>query len=168
MRLCRYYMARYPRGFTYYMARYPKGFTIIELMIVLAMIGILAGIAVPAYSTYVNKAKNKEAITDITIIAMEIDEYVLENGKHPNSLAELSGIDLLDPWGNPYQYLNFENVKGKGKMRKDRFMVPINTYYDLYSMGEDGRSSTPLTAKHSRDDIIRANVGQFVGLAMNY
>ncbi len=149
-------------------SKYTKGFTIIELVIVLAIIGILAGIAIPTYSAYLRKSKNSEAMADITVIALEIDKYVIENMKYPDSLAELSGIDLQDPWGNPYQYLNFETAKGKGKMRKDRFMVPINTYYDLYSMGEDGRSVTPLTAKHSRDDIIRANDGQFVGLATNY
>ena len=64
--------------------------------------------------------------------------------------------------------LNFETVKGKGKMRKDRFLVPINSDYDLYSMGEGGTSVPPLTAKSSRDDIIRANDGQFVGLAEKY
>ena len=53
-------------------------------------------------------------------------------------------------------------------MRKNRFMVPINSDYDLYSMGKDGQSVSPLTAKASRDDIIRANDGQFIGLASNY
>jgi len=46
--------------------------------------------------------------------------------------------------------------------------VPINTDFDLYSMGPDGRSAPPLTAKHSRDDIVRANDGAFIGLASDY
>jgi len=46
--------------------------------------------------------------------------------------------------------------------------VPINSTYDLYSMGADGRTATPLTAAISRDDIIRANDGQYVGFAENY
>jgi general secretion pathway protein G len=50
-------------------------------------------------------------------------------------------------------------------MRKDRFLVPINTYYDLYSMGPDGQSQPPLTARVSRDDVIRANDGQYFGPA---
>ncbi len=42
-------------------------------------------------------------------------------------------------------------------------MVPINSDYDLYSKGPDGASQGPLTAKASRDDIIRANNGRFIG-----
>ena len=53
-------------------------------------------------------------------------------------------------------------------MRKDRFLVPINSCYDLYSMGKDGQSVPPLTAKASWDDIVRANDGAFVGLAWQY
>ena len=44
-----------------------------------------------------------------------------------------------------------------GKMRKNRFLVPINSEYDLYSMGKDGKTQMPLTAKASRDDVIFAN-----------
>jgi general secretion pathway protein G len=55
-----------------------------------------------------------------------------------------------------------------GQVRKDRNLVPINSRYDLYSMGADGRSVPPLTAQESRDDIIRANDGGYVGLAAGY
>lgn len=53
-------------------------------------------------------------------------------------------------------------------MRKDHSLVPINSDYDLYSMGPDGKSQAPLTANASRDDIIRANNGAFYGKASNY
>ncbi len=46
--------------------------------------------------------------------------------------------------------------------------MPINSDFDLYSMGKDGRSVGPLTARHSRDDIVRASNGRFVGLAEDY
>ena len=59
-------------------------------------------------------------------------------------------------------------VKGKGKLRKDKFLVPLNSDYDLYSMGPDGKSVPPLTAKASRDDILRANDGEFFGPAHLY
>jgi general secretion pathway protein G len=73
--------------------------------------------------------------------------------------------DRRDPWGNLYQYLNIETQKGVGKARKDQFLVPLNSDYDLYSMGRDGKSQSPLKAKASRDDILRANNGGYVGLA---
>jgi general secretion pathway protein G len=52
-----------------------------------------------------------------------------------------------------------------GKLRRDRFINPLNTDYDLYSMGRDGESSTNLNAKSSWDDIVRIKDGLFVGLA---
>ena len=55
-----------------------------------------------------------------------------------------------------------------GQLRKDKNLVPINTDYDLYSKGPDGKSVTPLTANSSRDDIIRANNGAYVGEAEDY
>lgn len=145
-----------------------RGFTLVELVLLVAIIGIIAGIAVPSYSSYIKKAKIKQAVADLKTISLEIEMFKAGNPGLPANLATVPGINLIDPWGNPYQYLNFETVKGKGKMRKDRFLVPINSDYDLYSMGEDGRSVPPLTAKSSRDDIIRANDGQYVGLAEKY
>ncbi len=47
-------------------------------------------------------------------------------------------------------------------------MVPVNTDYDLYSMGKDGKSTSPFTAKASQDDIVRANNGGFLGLVSDY
>ncbi len=56
----------------------------------------------------------------------------------------------------------------QGLMRRDRNLVPLNSRFDLYSMGKDGESRPPITAQVSWDDIIRANDGSFVGLASNY
>ncbi len=53
-------------------------------------------------------------------------------------------------------------------MRKDRFLVPLNSDFDLYSKGPDRKSVPPLTAEASRDDIIRANDGGYIGLASEY
>jgi general secretion pathway protein G len=141
------------------------GFTIIELIITLAIIGVLAGIAIPAYTGYRERENIGLAISDLEAISLKIDSYMGDNGIGPDSLAAVRYDNYLDPWGNPYQYFNIKTAKGKGKMRKDRFLVPINTYYDLYSMGPDGQSVSPLTAKASRDDIIRANDGAYFGPA---
>jgi general secretion pathway protein G len=52
--------------------------------------------------------------------------------------------------------------------RKDKFLHPINTDYDLYSMGVDGKSAKPITAQPSQDDIIRINDGAYIGLVSKY
>jgi general secretion pathway protein G len=52
--------------------------------------------------------------------------------------------------------------------RKDRFQVPINSDFDLYSMGPDGQSMPTLNAPVSRDDILRANDGAFYGIAEEF
>ena len=75
---------------------------------------------------------------------------------------------MLDPWKGTYQYTRLDNAKGKGSARKDKNLVPINTDYDLWSNGKDGKSVAPLTAQASRDDIVRANNGRFVGPAADY
>ena len=56
----------------------------------------------------------------------------------------------------------------KGKPRKDHALHPINTDYDLFSVGKDGKSTAALTAKISQDDIVRANNGRFLGFVSNY
>jgi general secretion pathway protein G len=145
-----------------------RAFSLIELLIVLAIMSILVSISIPFMWNYLDKARSTNAIVDIERISKSIELYVATNGYPPDSLADVFMDKLEDPWGNPYQYLNFNNVKGKGKFRKDRNLVPINTDYDLYSMGPDGKSSGPLTAKASRDDIIRAGNGSFIGIAENY
>jgi general secretion pathway protein G len=52
--------------------------------------------------------------------------------------------------------------------RKDRFLVPLNTDFDLYSVGRDGESVPPLSAAKSRDDVVRAANGAFIGLASKF
>lgn len=145
------------------------GFTLVELLLALVIIGILATIAVSGYSGYMDRLRNGQAQNDILLIESVINRFYTVNFRYPESLGELiEQIPQLDPWGNPYQYLNITTTKGKGKVRKDHNLVPLNTDYDLYSMGKDESSVSPLTAKASRDDIVRANNGGFIGLASEY
>ncbi|MDE2220744.1 MAG: prepilin-type cleavage/methylation domain-containing protein [Gammaproteobacteria bacterium] len=143
------------------------GYTFIELSLVLCIAALLSMIAVPGYKRYVLRAQTAAAITDIGRIQLTIGRYMLaNNGQPPANLATIGMDAMVDPWGKPYAYLSFAN--GNGGARKDKGLHPLNTDYDLYSFGPDGASSLPLTAKVSRDDIIRANDGSFIGTAVDY
>ena len=144
------------------------GFTLVELLIAMAVAMTLAALAVPSILRSIDNAHVARAIADIDALEADIEAYDQLNDSLPDTLADIGRGDMLDPWGHPYQYLNFANAKGKGQMRKDRFLVPINSTYDLYSMGKDGQSLPPITAKVSQDDIIRASDGAYLGLASNY
>ena len=151
-------------------SRHNVGFTLIEWLIALTLVATLAGIAIPAYTSYVNRANIAQAKTDIRTLELLIGGYEAKNGELPDSLGDIGHANFRDPWGNPYRYLRIAGagLKGKGSLRKDRFLVPLNSDYDLYSIGKDGDSKAPLTAQVSRDDIIRANNGAFIGVAVDY
>lgn len=144
------------------------GITLIELVVLVAILGTLAAVGIPAYSNYREKARITKAAGDIVLIQFDIRLYTsANNGQLPANLNALGRGPILDPWGNPYQYLIISTAV-PGQVRKDRFLVPLNTDYDLYSKGKDGVSSPPLTAHQSRDDIVRASNGSFIGLASDF
>ena len=145
-----------------------RGMTLLELMFAVLVLGILASTGVAGYQRYVARTQTTRAIADISEIQLAVDKFELNRGALPDSLAEIGFGGQLDPWGNGYQYLNFADIMGVAEVRKDRNLVPINTDYDLYSVGRDGDSQPPLTANVSRDDIVRANDGRFVGKAEDY
>jgi general secretion pathway protein G len=145
-----------------------RGVTLLELMFAVLVLGILAAAGVAGYQRYVARVQTTRTIADISEIQLAIDKFELNRGALPDTLADIGLGGQLDPWGSAYQYLNFANIMGNGQVRKDRNLVPINTDYDLYSMGPDGLSVPPLTAAASRDDVVRANDGRFIGKAEDY
>lgn len=130
------------------------GMTLIELMATVAIVGSLAGIAIPKYHEIADSARVTQAIGDISAIQTTIET----RDSLPNNLVGI-GQNLIDPWGNPYVYVKFPN----GTPRVDRFGVALNTTYDLYSVGKDGSTSGSLNSSVSFDDVVRANDGGFLG-----
>jgi general secretion pathway protein G len=141
-------------------------------MAVVAVVGLLAAVALPGFAVILERQKVAQAARDLSEIAMLIERYRTQRFKVPESLNDLGpNLDLpKDPWGRDYQYLNFKSpVPGvNGKIRKDHNLHPLNTQFDLYSLGKDGLSKAPLTASASHDDVIWARDGDFVGLAEDF
>jgi general secretion pathway protein G len=144
------------------------GLTLVELMIVLALIGVLAAIVMPMYANYRERIDRSTAIQDIKILQFLIADYAATSGSFPASLAEVGNGGKLDPWGQPYLYVDLSSAKGKGDARKNRKLNPINSDFDLFSPGKDGVFKSQLTQKDSLDDIVRAQDGAFVGVAADF
>jgi general secretion pathway protein G len=136
--------------------RGPTGFTIIEMLAVTAIIGALSVIALPRIMASVQKAKVARAVGDIRALQQDVDAQ----DTLPASLAIIGRAGLLDPWGHAYLYRPFAG-SASGGGRTDRFGVPLNRAYDLFSAGEDG---TP----DNGDDVVRANDGGYIGLISRY
>ena len=141
--------------------------TLIEMLTAVTIVVILASGGVASYTFAVDASNNAKAVADIATIGARVIAYQLSNDRWPATLAEI-GWDDNDPWDHPYRYLSFAGGVDRSAARKDRNLVPVNSFFDLYSMGKDGASVPPFTAGVSQDDIVWANDGSFVGLAENY
>ncbi len=114
-----------------------KGFSLIELLVVLMILGLIAGLVVPNVLQRGEDAKLKAADAEVQRLSMAIDEYYLDNGRPPEELRQLvkepgsadnwngpyvNESNLTDPWDNEYQY------RYPGQHRS----------YDVWSHGADG------------------------------
>jgi general secretion pathway protein G len=92
------------------------GFTLMEMMIVIAIIVMLAGLGAWSYMRYLENAKESKAKLDITKIGQAVESYKIDSQTdYPDNLqiltqptdnkpAYLEAKDLVDPWGQAYQY----------------------------------------------------------------
>ena len=150
---------------------YTQGFTLVELLVAMVLFGLLSSIAMPSYTAYVDRANQTQAMNDIQEIQIAIEQRQARTFEYPDSLDEIPGIPRFDPWGGAYTYLRIDGntTPGlKGQQRKDKNLNPLNSDFDLYSPGKDGKTKLPLTAKDALDDIIRAGNGGFIGLAEDH
>ncbi len=96
-----------------------RGFTLVELLLVLVILALIAGLVLPGIIGKAESAKAKAASSQISRISMSVESFYLDTGNTPSSLEELvnqpSGVTgwngpyiknslLKDPWGQPYKY----------------------------------------------------------------
>ena len=120
-----------------------KGFTLIELMVVLAIIGVLAALIVPNVLSRADDARITAARTDVGNLMQALKLYKLDNQRFPSGEQGLNALKIKptrepipgnwkpyldklpsDPWGRPYLYLN-PGLKGE---------------VDVLSFGADGQA----------------------------
>ena len=123
--------------------RHQSGFTLIELMVVLAIIGVLAALIVPNVLNRADDARVTAARTDISNLSQALKLYKLDNQRFPTAEQGLNALTLKpttepvpgnwkpyldklsnDPWGRPYLYMN-PGIKGE---------------IDVLSFGADGQA----------------------------
>ena len=120
-----------------------KGFTLIELMVVIVILGILAGVVVPRIMDNPDKARVAKAKHDITALGSALDVYRLDNFVYPTTDQGLEAL-VSQPSGNPAA----PNWKAGGYIKKLNKDPWGNDYLylspgqhgevDIYSLGADG------------------------------
>lgn len=152
-----------------------RGFTLVEIMLVVALVGVLLAFAVPNYQRAVHEARVTRCIGDIQALEKGILFFEVTKRNLPLALDDLDEGALEDPWEGLYEYANFAALEESGKKGKAGKAKPrkykgeeLNLRFDLYSKGEDGATKTDITAEESLDDIIRAENGSFIGPSYAY
>lgn len=85
-----------------------SGFTLIELMIVIAIIGILAGIAYPSYTAYVERGRRSDGQSALLDLSHRMDQYFSENKSYEGATLAQLGVKAISPEG--YYTLSIGNL----------------------------------------------------------
>jgi general secretion pathway protein G len=142
------------------------GFTLVETLVCVAALGMIANAAASQILTQLEQHRIERATDDIVGIENAIEQYRASHHRLPDSLGQLATQVPQDPWGRSYEYLNFS--VGDAAQQRHFNGLPINSEYDLYSRGSDGRTDPNVRMEAARNDIVRARDGGFVGLARDY
>jgi general secretion pathway protein G len=146
--------------------RFQHGFTLAETLIVTALLAVGAEAIVGGISGQLERTRVERAKQEIGQIENAIEGYRTRHHELPGSLTELGSAVPLDPWGHSYQYVNFDASGTLGQ--RNYAGLPINSEFDLYSLGPDGRTGADLWSESGRDDIVRARDGGYVGSAADF
>ena len=119
-----------------------KGMTLIEIMIVIAIIGLIMGGLAFALMGRLDTAKDKTAITQVTQLTTTAEMYEVEKGKCPKDLAELKAGGYIkklmkDPWGKPYE-VKCPGEHGRVDVRSAGPDGEFGTDDDVNSWAEEG------------------------------
>lgn len=121
-------------------SRSAPGFTLLELLVVLVILGLLAGLVGPQVMKHVGASKTKTARLQIEELSTALDVYRLETGQYPSSDEGLEALiqkpASADKWSGPYLR---KRVLPKDPWGQEyRYRSPgENGTYDLYSLGAD-------------------------------
>ena len=134
----------------------------------MAVIAVLAALGIPRYAEYRERIRVEQAVADVLAMSAQIMNYAIDNHAQPDSLAEVRSGQQAGPLGQTLCVHQPDHGHGHGSARKDKNTNPLNSDFDLYSVGKDGDSKLPLSPKVSWDDVIRARDGRFVGLGKDF
>lgn len=109
-----------------------------------------------------------QSVRDIGELQTLIERFRTVQARPPADLAEIGRAAMRDPWGQAYVYDDYDEGRSPDPSRRDRNLRPMNTDYDLYSIGKDGAAHKNLNNPASDDDVIRALDGSFIGRGQDF
>jgi type IV pilus assembly protein PilE len=124
-----------------------KGFTLIELMITVAIVGILASIAYPSYREYVAKSRRAEARTVLLAAQQWMERFYSENYRYDKNSA---GVAVTDTTQFP-RYFSVSPAPGQGSAVYDVSVVVTDGTRDSYSLKAVRKSGTAMASDKCGD-----------------